>query len=403
MRSRAGPCRRASRCAAASGIWRCTSRTIRSSTPTSKGRSPPGSTGRGRSRSGTAVPTTCSRRSETAVSPCGSTASGSTARWTLVPRGSTAIRRTGSSCARTRRGKRRPPLCADARVRCRVAPARAGLGVRAEMARLPRCSSPSLAVGHSTSRNGNDLTERFAPAARAAKRRPPHGGRRARRGDLRTRRAGRLALRPPPARLGNARPRPLRRARDRPSESLVDFSLVERRRRLEDVVDPSVGGVVVSPRFEDGQALLAAASEEGLEGVVAKRKDSAYPLRETWHRVAEGEGARAPGGRRRRLHTWAGAAELRLRRAGRSAFTRRAGSGGRGTSAPASPTGRSTACLKLMRPLQRQGLAVRAGAENAESPPRRRRLGRAEAGGRGRVRRVDARGTAARPRVRRAA
>ena len=58
------------------------------------------------------------------------------------------------------------------------------------------------------------------------------------------------------------------------SESLVDFSLVERRRRLEDVVDPSVGGVVVSPRFEDGQALLAATKEEGLEGVVAKRKDS---------------------------------------------------------------------------------------------------------------------------------
>jgi bifunctional non-homologous end joining protein LigD len=125
------------------------------------------------------------------------------------------------------------------------------------------------------SRNGNDLTERFAPAASAVKH----------------------ALRTADAVLdgeicaldarGNSRFGLLQHgsgtlvlvlfdALEIDFESLVDLTLVERRRRLERVLDPSAGGVVLSPRFEDGQALLAAASEEGLEGVVAKRKDSKY-------------------------------------------------------------------------------------------------------------------------------
>jgi bifunctional non-homologous end joining protein LigD len=60
------------------------------------------------------------------------------------------------------------------------------------------------------------------------------------------------------------------------SEPLVDLELVERRKRLENVIDQSVGGVIVSPHFEDGEALLEAAREQGLEGVVAKRADSRY-------------------------------------------------------------------------------------------------------------------------------
>jgi bifunctional non-homologous end joining protein LigD len=51
---------------------------------------------------------------------------------------------------------------------------------------------------------------------------------------------------------------------------------VERRRRLEQALDPSVRQVLVSPAFEDGPALLAAAKEQGLEGVVAKRAGSRY-------------------------------------------------------------------------------------------------------------------------------
>ena len=60
------------------------------------------------------------------------------------------------------------------------------------------------------------------------------------------------------------------------SEPLTSLPLSERRERLERVIDPSRGGVIVSPQFDDGDALLAAARTQGLEGVVAKRLDSTY-------------------------------------------------------------------------------------------------------------------------------
>jgi bifunctional non-homologous end joining protein LigD len=59
-------------------------------------------------------------------------------------------------------------------------------------------------------------------------------------------------------------------------EPLVDRPLVERRQMLEELVDPSSDVVRVSPAFEDGPALLAAAEAQGLEGVVAKRADAPY-------------------------------------------------------------------------------------------------------------------------------
>jgi bifunctional non-homologous end joining protein LigD len=59
------------------------------------------------------------------------------------------------------------------------------------------------------------------------------------------------------------------------SEPLVDLPLSERRERLEAVVDQSAG-VLVSPQFDDGDALLVAAREQELEGVVAKLSDSTY-------------------------------------------------------------------------------------------------------------------------------
>jgi bifunctional non-homologous end joining protein LigD len=59
------------------------------------------------------------------------------------------------------------------------------------------------------------------------------------------------------------------------SEPLVDRSLAERREQLEGLVDPS-SGVLVSPQFDDGRALLVAAREQELEGVVAKLRDSPY-------------------------------------------------------------------------------------------------------------------------------
>jgi bifunctional non-homologous end joining protein LigD len=126
-----------------------------------------------------------------------------------------------------------------------------------------------------TSRNGNDLTERFRDAARAA----------------------RLAVRSADAVLdgeicaldeqGRSRFSLLQQGGgtlvlvvfdllELDSESLLDLPLAERHERLERVVDPQAGAVVLSPQFEDGEALLVAAREQGLEGVVAKRVDSRY-------------------------------------------------------------------------------------------------------------------------------
>jgi bifunctional non-homologous end joining protein LigD len=59
------------------------------------------------------------------------------------------------------------------------------------------------------------------------------------------------------------------------SEPLIDLPLEERREQLEQLVAGSPN-VFVSPQFDDGEALLEAAREQGLEGVVAKRLDSRY-------------------------------------------------------------------------------------------------------------------------------
>ncbi len=59
------------------------------------------------------------------------------------------------------------------------------------------------------------------------------------------------------------------------SEPLIDLPLAERRKRLERLVG-GAPNVYVSPQFDDGEALHAAAVEQGFEGVVAKRLDSQY-------------------------------------------------------------------------------------------------------------------------------
>ena len=56
---------------------------------------------------------------------------------------------------------------------------------------------------------------------------------------------------------------------------LTGVPLTDRRRLLDQVLDPGPSWRV-SPLHEDGAALLAAARERGLEGVVAKRVDSIY-------------------------------------------------------------------------------------------------------------------------------
>jgi len=63
---------------------------------------------------------------------------------------------------------------------------------------------------------------------------------------------------------------------------LVDLPLGERRRLLAKLLGGSKS-VVLSETFDDGEALLAAASEQGLEGVMAKRADSRYEPRRSRH------------------------------------------------------------------------------------------------------------------------
>jgi bifunctional non-homologous end joining protein LigD len=137
-----------------------------------------------------------------------------------------------------------------------------------------------------TSRNGNDLTERFRDAARAA----AH------------------AVTTPDAVLDGEICVLDREGRSRfsllqesggtvvlvlfdvlevDSVVVVDEPLEERRKRLERIVGPS-NEVFVSPQFDDGAALLAAARDQELEGVVAKKTDSPYkPGRRSsdWHKL----------------------------------------------------------------------------------------------------------------------
>ena len=137
-----------------------------------------------------------------------------------------------------------------------------------------------------TSRNGNDLTTRFADAARAAS------------AAIRSSDAvldGELCVLDDQGRSrfsllqegGGTTMLVLFDLLELDSEPLVDEPLQERRARLEKLVAPS-GGVLVSPQFDDGPSLLAAAREQELEGVVAKRLDSPYrPGRRTaeWHKL----------------------------------------------------------------------------------------------------------------------
>jgi bifunctional non-homologous end joining protein LigD len=61
-------------------------------------------------------------------------------------------------------------------------------------------------------------------------------------------------------------------------EPLVDLPLVDRRKRLEQLLDRRNKTVRLSERFDDGRSLYDAAKQQGLEGVVAKRLDSRYAV-----------------------------------------------------------------------------------------------------------------------------
>src|ERR687888_77753 len=57
---------------------------------------------------------------------------------------------------------------------------------------------------------------------------------------------------------------------------LLAWPLTERRERLDKLLDRRSRTIRLSETFDDGQALLEAAREQGVEGVIAKRTDSRY-------------------------------------------------------------------------------------------------------------------------------
>jgi bifunctional non-homologous end joining protein LigD len=59
-------------------------------------------------------------------------------------------------------------------------------------------------------------------------------------------------------------------------ESLVDLPLEERRKRLQKLLDRRNRTIRYSDTFDDGDALLEAANQQGLEGIMAKRLGSKY-------------------------------------------------------------------------------------------------------------------------------
>ena len=61
-------------------------------------------------------------------------------------------------------------------------------------------------------------------------------------------------------------------------EPLVDLPLVERRKRLERLLDKRNRTVRLSETFDDGNALLEVAKQQRLEGIMAKRLDSKYAV-----------------------------------------------------------------------------------------------------------------------------
>ena len=136
-------------------------------------------------------------------------------------------------------------------------------------------------------------------------------------------------------------------------EPLIDRTYVERREALEQLLDASVEGVLVSPSFDDGAALERAAREHGLEGVVAKLTDSQYrPGRRStdWRKLKlkssqELVVAGFTRGQGRRVERDRGARARRPR--GRRAPLR----GQRRHRA--SPTASSTGCEALLKPLRR--------------------------------------------------
>ena len=175
------------------------------------------------------------------------------------------------------------------------------------------------------------------------------------------------------------------------SQPVLDEPFAERRKRLEELVSGD-GGVVVSPQFDDGPALLAAASDQELEGVVAKRADSPYrPGKRSvdWHKLklrrtqevvvvgyTKGQGRRAGfGALVAGVHDagalrWAGNVGNGLLRSARSSGSALSS---RRSSAPSRPSTRCRRCLAYVRRMSCG--SSRSSSPRSSSPSGRTRVG----------------------------
>ena len=113
---------------------------------------------------------------------------------------------------------------------------------------------------------------------------------------------------------------------------------------LEQTLVPNDPVVRLSVAFDDGPALLDQVRALGMEGIVSKRAAEPLSTREARRGVGQGEDARPPGVRDRRLHARQGPPVEGHRRAhpGRASAT--ATSSTSGTAARGSTTRSSTAC-----------------------------------------------------------
>ena len=185
-------------------------------------------------------------------------------------------------------------------------------------------------------------------------------------------------------------------------EPLVDLPLRERKAAAARAARRCAQARSPSPKsFDDGDALFEVAKEQGLEGIVAKRLDSAYrPGRRTrdWLKVKTENNeefvvAGYTRGSGRRAGTF-GALVLAVNEGGELRYVGNVGTG--------FDDAEIRRLLGLLEPLQRATSPFAVDAEDAARPQGRRAVGRAAARRPGAVRRVDARRPPAAPRLSRA-
>ena len=204
------------------------------------------------------------------------------------------------------------------------------LAVRDQVGRLPRSSPRSPAARSSSGPQGQRLTERFENVAKelvqGAARRPTASS--TARSARSTSKGGRASPRCSRASAGRRSSTTSSTcSRSTASRSSTSRS-TERRKRLERLLDkreqdrPLLGDLRRRRRAARGRR-----TQQGLEGIMAKRARLAVPARQAHARLAEDQGARPAGVRDRRLHARRGAA--RRARSARSCSAVNEGGGAR--------------------------------------------------------------------------